>query len=316
MQKANEIREHISAIEQTRKITGAMEMISSNRMRQVMGHIEFNRVYFSYIRRTMRELLISSREITHPFLVERERQHRTYMVISGDKGFCGAHNSTVLNFALERFLANPGSGLITLGHTAESFFRSHNITPDICMMGIVQDPTLARAREVTAELTDLYDNAVTDEIRIIFTSFYGETKRQPIEARLLPVFLHDYGDIRDAEELEGIIYHPSAQMVFDMMIPQFTLGLLYGIMVQAYASEHFARMTAMRSATTNAKEMIDKLNTQYNLARQSAITNELAEIADAAEILRGDEQYDGEYSDYSRHHRDESSNSRTSWHHR
>jgi len=295
MQKANEIREHISAIEQTRKITGAMEMISSNRMRQVMGHIEHNRNYFTYIRRTVKEILESTHDVSHPFLQEREREHRTYVVISGDKGFCGAHNSTVLNFALEKIKARPGCGLITMGHTAEAFFKSHNIIPDICMMGIVQDPTLSRARHVATELTDLYDNVHTDEIRVIYTSFYGETKRQPIEARLLPVFVHDYVDIRDAEELDNIIYHPSAQIVFDKIVPHFILGLLFGIMVQAYASEHFARMTAMRSATTNAKEMIDKLNTQYNLARQSAITNELAEIADAAEILKGEEQYDGEY---------------------
>ena len=289
MQKANEIREHISAIEQTRKITGAMEMISSNRMRQVMGHIEHNRSYFTNIRRTIKEILVSSQDVSHPFLLERERHHCTYIVISGDKGFCGAHNSTVLNFALERFKENPGSGLITLGHTAESFFKSHGIIPDISMMGIVQDPTLARAREVASELTDLYERTATDEIRAIYTSFYGDTKRQPVEARLLPVFIHDYVDIRDAQELEGIIYHPSAQAVFDIMVPQFVLGLWFGIMVQAYASEHFARMTAMRSATTNAKEMIDKLNTQYNLARQSAITNELAEIADAAEILKDED---------------------------
>ena len=295
MQKANEIREHISAIEQTRKITGAMEMISSNRMRQVMGHIEHNRRYFTYIRRTMKEILMSSQDVSHPFLIDRERQHRTYVVISGDKGFCGAHNSTVLNFALERIKANPGSNLITLGHTAEAFFLSHDITPDHCLFGIVQDPTLPRARELARELTELYENESTDEIYVIYTSFYGETKRQPVEAHLLPVMPYDYGDIRDAQMLDGIMYHPSAQVVLDLMVPQFILGLLFGIMVQAYASEHYARMKAMRSATTNAKEMIDKLNTQYNLARQSAITNELSEIADAAEILRGEQQYDGEY---------------------
>jgi len=272
-----------------------MEMISSNRMRQVMGHIEHNRTYFTYIRRTMKEILISSQDVSHPFLADRERRHRTYIVISGDKGFCGAHNSTVLNFALERVKNNPGCGLITLGHTAESFFRSHGIEPDICFLGIVQDPTLPRAREIAQELTDLYESEATDEIYVIYTSFYGETKRQPVEAHLLPVMPYDYGDIRDAQMLEGIVYHPSAQVVLDLMVPQFVVGLLFGIMVQAYASEHYARMTAMRSATTNAKEMIDKLNTQYNLARQSAITNELSEIAGAAEILRGEEQYDGEY---------------------
>jgi len=291
VQKTNEIREHISAIEQTRKITNAMEMISSNRMRQVMGHIEHNRRYFTYLRRTMKEILSTSQDVSHPFLHERQRHHRTYVVFSGDKGFCGAHNSTVLGFALERVNSNPGCGLITLGHTAEAFFRSHNITPDVCMFGIVQDPTLARAREVAIELTDLYKNSGTDEISLIYTSFYGESKRQPIEARLLPVVLHDYVDIRDAEVIESIIYHPSAQTVLDLMIPQFVVGLMFGVMVQAYASEQFSRMTAMRSATTNAKEMIDKLNMQYNLARQSAITNELAEIADAAEIL-GVGEYD------------------------
>jgi len=300
MQKANEIREHISAIEQTRKITGAMEMISSNRMRQVMSHIEHNRTYFTHIRRSMKEILTTVKDISHPFLHARDRQRLTYVVISGDKGFCGAHNSTVLNFALERIRENPDSGLITLGQTAVPFFKAHGITPTESMTGIVQDPTVSRAREVVRTLTKMYEEEETDEIRVIYTSFYGETKRKPVEARLLPLFVHDYGDIRDAQELEGIIYHPSAQKVFDYMVPQFIFGLFFGIMVQAYASEHYSRMTAMRSATTNAKDMIDKLNTQFNLARQSAITNELAETADAAEILKGTQdyeqpEYDGEY---------------------
>jgi F-type H+-transporting ATPase subunit gamma len=295
MAKTNEIREHISAIEQTRKITGAMEMISSNRMRQVMGHIEHNRRYFTFIRRTMKEILTSSQDVSHPFLTGRERRHRTYIVISSDKGFCGAHNSNILNFALERIHADPDSGLITIGRTAESFFRSHGIIPDICLLGIVQDPTLTRAREVALELTELYENEHTDEIHVIYTSFYGETKRKPVIARLLPVLLPDYEDIRDAEELDDIMYHPSAQTVLDLMVPQYIIGFMFGVMVHAYASEHFARMTAMHSATTNALDMIKRLNTQYNLARQSAITNELAEIADAAEVLRGEQLYDGEY---------------------
>jgi len=295
MPKANEIREHISAVEQTKKITGAMEMISSNRMKQVMGHIEHNRRYFAYIRRTMKEILSSSRNVSHPFLTEREQPHRTYVVISGDKGFCGAHNSAVLNFALERIRAGSGSGLITLGHTAESFFHSRGLTPDICLLGIVQDPTLTRAREVARELTSLYENGHTDEICVIYTSFYGETKRKPVESRLLPVLLPDYDDIRDAAELDGVMYHPSAQTVLDMMVPQYIIGFIFGVMVQAYASEHYARMTAMHSATINAQDMIKQLNTQYNLARQSAITNELSEIADAAEVLKGEQHYDGEY---------------------
>jgi len=166
------------------------------------------------------------------------------------------------------------------------------------MLGIVQDPTLTRAREVAQDMTSLYDTAITDEIRVVFTSFYGETKCKPTEFRLLPVKLHDYADVRDAEELEDIMYHPSAQTLLDMMVPQYIIGLMFGVMVQAYASEHYARMTAMHSATTNAQEMIDNLRTQYNLARQSAITNEIAELAGANEILRGEDPYDGQQSWY------------------
>ena len=289
LQGPNEIRHHMAAIEQTKKITGAMELISSNRMRQVMGHISHNRRYFSYIRTTMKELLTSSQEVSHPFFAERPRGQCTYVVISGDKGLCGSHNSAVLNFALEHILANPGSSLITMGHTAESFFHSRGMTADIALLGIVQDPTLTRAREIAREMTSLYERELTDEIRVVFTSFYGETKCKPVEFRLLPVKLHDYDDIRDAEELEGILYHPSAQTLLDQMVPQYIIGLVFGVMVQAYASEHYARMTAMHSATTSAQEMIDGLRTQYNLARQSAITNEIAELAGANEILRENE---------------------------
>ena len=294
MQRANEIRLHIAAIEQTRKITGAMEMISSNRMRQVMSHIDHNSRYLTYIRRTMKELLTSSRDVSHPFFAMRPRRHCTYVVISGDKGLCGSYNSAVLNLALESIRGNPGAGLITLGHTAESFFHSRGMTPDICLLGIVQDPTLARAREVARELTRLYEDEFTDELRIIFTSFYG-VKGIPVEFRLLPVVLDDYKDIRDAEALQEIMYHPSPQTVLDLLIPQYIISLAFDAMVQAYASEHYARMNAMHSATTNAKEMIDDLQTKYNLARQSAITNEIAEIAGASEAQRGDQIYDGEY---------------------
>ena len=310
MDRPNEIRQHITAIEQTRKITGAMELISSNRMRQVMSHIEHNRRYFTYIRRTMKELLTSSQNVSHPFLLERPRHHVTFLVISGDKSLCGAHNSTVLNFALEQYndiceqnardeqiagmrdasgmRYDPGPSLITVGHTAEAFFLARGITPDVCLLGIAQDPTLTRTREVARMLTNLYEDEITDEIRVIFTSFYGETRSKPVEFRLLPVRLHDYEDIRDAEALEDIIYHPSAQLVLDMMVPQYIIGLIFGVMVQAYASEHFARMTAMHSATTNAQDMIDDLRTKYNLARQNAITNEIAEISSGAEAIRGD----------------------------
>ena len=286
MAGTNEIRRRISAVEQTKKITGAMEMVSSNRMRQVMGHIEQNRLFFANIRRTMKEILTSPHEASHPYFAKRPRDHATFMVISGDKGLCGSYNSAILKYAMKRFSETPGSALITLGNTAEEFFRMQGIIPDITLLGIAQDPTLAKAREVARELTHLYESELTDSIHIIYTSFYDESKGQPVEFRILPIRLHDYEDVRDAESLAEIIYHPSAQTVLDLLVPQYTIGLVFGVMVQAYAGEHFARMNAMHTATSNAQDMLGDLRTKYNLARQSAITNEIAEITGAAEILR------------------------------
>ena len=283
----NEIRRHIAAVEQTKKITGAMEMVSSNRMRQVMGHIEQNRLYFSNIRRMMKELLGSFHDVSHPYFDARPRHHTTFVVISGDKGLCGSHNSNVLNYALERIKETPNMALVAMGNTAEDFFHSRGMTPDISFLGIVQDPTLQKAREAARELTELYRSELTDDIHIIYTSFYGALKGKPVEFRLLPIRLHDYEDVRDAEELQDIMYHPSAQSVLDILVPQYMIGLMFGVMVQAYASEHFARMTAMHSSTTNAQDMLVDLQIKYNLARQSAITNEIAEITGAAEVLRG-----------------------------
>jgi len=282
----NEIKHRISAVEQTKKITGAMEMVSSNRMRQVMGHIGQNRVYFSNIRRMMRELLVSSQDVSHAYFEARPRHHTTFVVISGDKGLCGSHNANVLNYTMRRLReTTTETSLITMGNTAEDFFHSRGMTPDISFLGIVQDPTLQKAREVARELTNLFEMTLTDDIHVVYTSFYGESKGKPVEFRLLPVRLHDYDDVRNAEALQSIMYHPSAQSVFDILVPQYVIGLIFGVMVQAYASEHFARMNAMHSATTNAKDMLENLRVKYNLARQSAITNEIAEITGAAEVL-------------------------------
>lgn len=286
MQSANEIRHRMFAVEQTKKITGAMEMVSSNRIKQVMGHIDQNRLYFSNIRRTMKDLLLSARNVSHPYFAERSRGQNTFIVISGDKGLCGSHNSAVLNYALNRLNEIPGSTLVTLGNTAEAFFTQRGIIPDIVFQGIVQDPTLTRAREIARELTYLYEAELTDDIRVIYTSFYGSSKGKPVEFRLLPVILHDYDDVGATGLGQDMIYHPSAQEVLDILVPQYTIGLIFGVMVQAYASEHYARMNAMHAATSNAQEMLGILHTQYNLARQSAITNEIAEITGAAEVLK------------------------------
>lgn len=282
-----EIRHHIAAVEQTKKITGAMEMVSSTRMKRVMSHIEQNRRYFDYVQRTMKEILTSTQEVAHPYLCEvPEDGHCTFIVIAGDKGLCGSYNNNVLHLALDSISKVSKYSIVTIGNTAVDFFRARSITPDVTLLGLAQDPALSKARMLVRDIMNIYDSGQTNEVRIVYTSFYGETKNKPVVRRLLPIRLDDYTDISNDQTLSEIMYHPTPQVVFDLLVPQYILGTLFGVMVQAYASEHFARMNAMHSSTTNAQDMLKSLRTKYNMARQSAITNEIAEITGAAEILR------------------------------
>lgn len=287
MSSPTEIRHHIAAVDQTKKITGAMEMVSSTRMKRVMSHIEQNRRYFDSVQQMMKELLITSQGVSHPYLREVPENSRcTYIVIAGDKGLCGAYNHNILQFALGHIQKQPKHSIITIGNTAEDFFRSIGMTPDITLLGIAQDPVLSRARILVRDIMNIFDSGETDEVRVVYTSFYGETKNTPVMRRLLPILLDDYSNISGTETLSEVIFHPSPQAVLDLLVPQYILGILFGVMVQAYASEHYARMNAMHNSTTNAQDMLKTLRTKYNMARQSAITNEIAEITGAAEILR------------------------------
>lgn len=287
MASPSEIRHHIAAVEQTKKITGAMEMVSSTRMKRVMSHIEQNRCYFDNVQRTMKEILTTTQEVAHNYLCEvPDGGHCTFLVISGDKGLCGSYNNNVLHLALDDISKYPRHSIMTIGNTAVDFFRARSIIPDATLLGIAQDPALSRARMLVRDLMNIYDSGQTDEIRIVYTSYYGETKNKPVVRRLLPIRLDDYVGISNTQSFSEFLYHPSPQQVFDLLVPQYILGILFGVMVQAYASEHFSRMNAMHSATTNAQDMLKSLRTKYNMARQSAITNEIAEITGAAEILR------------------------------
>ena len=134
----------------------------------------------------------------------------------------------------------PRHALITVGRSAEAFFRARGIEPDVTILGIAQDPTLSRARQLARDIMRLFDMGETDEIQIVYTSFFGETKNMAVTRRLLPVVEDDYAGIESTEYVPEILYHPSEQEEFDLLVPQYVLGIILGVMVQSYASEHFA----------------------------------------------------------------------------
>lgn len=284
MQGLNEIRHHLQAVSQTRQITNAMYLLSSSRMRKAMTHIEYNREYYHRLRTTIKDILSKTHYVQEKYLHKRNGHRASFVVVASDKGLAGAYNSNVLNFALEKIKQFDQYYIATVGVMATDFFRQHGIDVDIEYLGAAQDPNLDSARDIANNLMRLYDEDLMDEVYLISTQFMNSASHQPRATRFLPLNLEDYDDVElEYEYSADMVYEPSPEEVLKTLVPQYAVGLIYDILNQSYASEHSARMNAMKSSMDNADEMIKKLNSQYNRARQFAITQEITEIAGGAQ---------------------------------
>jgi F-type H+-transporting ATPase subunit gamma len=282
MSEIPEIRHHLRVVEDTRKITRAMYLISSAKMQKALRMHERNSLYFRRVRSDIRFILDNSRAgLEHPYLQPRVSRRVAFLVIAGDKGMCGAYNDDVLRLARNAIEQHAGAeiSIFTIGETAAAFFERLDMQPDVQYLHMSQNPMLATSREITQELCDLYDRNLLDEIYVVYTHMHSTTHLQPTLLRLLPIVEADFAD---AEVLHGhtaeLQYYPSETEVLQRLVPQYLIGLTYTACVQAYASEHCARMTAMNASTRNADDMLGRLRLHLNRARQSDITQELTEI--------------------------------------
>ena len=282
MPKPNEIRHHIGAVEQTRKITNAMQLVATARAKKVIPKMEYNEIFLQQVQATMKDLLLSPHLGDHPYLVWKSHQKRTYIVISADKGMAGGYNSAVLGLAWKEISAKVPARedlrLISVGMMGDAFFRARGMTPDRQLGGVTQDPSLYNARQLAREVMELYDSKQTEHVFIVYTPFRNGAAARPIVHRILPIRISNFAEVESSEKPHEIMYHPSETEVFNELVPQFLVGYIFGALMHSYASEHTARMTAMQSATRNADEMLSRLRLEYNLARQAAVTQEIAEL--------------------------------------
>ncbi|MDR2753987.1 MAG: ATP synthase F1 subunit gamma [Oscillospiraceae bacterium] len=287
MQKANEIRHHIGTVEETRKITNAMQLVATARAKKVIPKMEYNARFLQQVQSVMKDLLLSPHLEKHPYLHWSSHQRRTYIVVSGDKGMAGCYNSAVLGMAWNEIKKSVGQRadwrkdihLITVGLMGEGYFRARGIVPDEQLGGVTQDPSLFNARQLALDVQERYDNKRTDQVFIIYTPYRNGAAAAPVVHRILPIRISDFLDVDSTERAHTIEYHPNEVQVFNELVPQFLVGYIFGALMHSYASEHTSRMTAMQSATRNADEMLEKLRLQHNLARQAAVTQEIAEIS-------------------------------------
>lgn len=287
MPSQSDLRQRMKAIGQTRQITHAMHLLSAAKVRQDAQWVELTRTYFYRVRAAMRDILERSKGIEHRYLEARPGDRVAYIVIAGDKGLAGGYNHNVLKFALEEIRRHECTELIAVGQVAKAFFEARGFPVNADFVGASQRPYLHHARRMIEHIFQLYDEERIDALYAIYTRYESTTDQHPRLIKLLPISLFEYQDVDLEYQYQAdILYEPSPQDVFDTLVPEFAVGLLFGLMVQSYVSEHTARMVAMENATQNADDMLADLSLEYNLARQYAITREISEISGAAEALR------------------------------
>lgn len=290
MASITEIRSRMRSIEQTLKITNAMYLISSAKVKKARKQLSEVEPYFDQLARTILDIFRHSPELQHRFIEghhkSREDRKTGFVVITGDKGLAGAYNHNVLKLAESYLERKKDSTLFLIGQMGRHYFEKKNIPIDGEFMYTAQDPTITRAREISNTLLNLYEDGALDEIYLVFTRSYSAMRMEPEIIKLLPLdraMLSAHRGLSEADQYRDVVrYEPSPEAVLDVLVPGVIKGYLFSALVESFCSEQNARMTAMDSASESAREMLKTLSLEFNRARQGAITQEITEIAGGA----------------------------------
>ncbi len=289
MANAKEIKERIASIEETRKITNAMYLISSSKMKQAKEKLAKTEPYFYAMQNEISRLLCYWPDIDNRFFDQREHipsKNRKIgiIAITSDKGLAGSYNHNVIK-TVENLIKEGGSDLLfVLGESGRNYFaKNHHGEMDFDFHYTVQNPTLHRSRLITDKMVELFCKEKLDEVHIVYTKMQSAVSAETEQIKLLPLKRGTFNQSCDVHFAKGgMNFYPSPNAVMDSIVPNYINGIIYGCLVESYYSEHSARMLAMQNATNSATDMLSELNMTYNRVRQSDITQELTEVVAGA----------------------------------
>lgn len=277
-----DIKRRIKSVESTMQITKAMELVASSKLRKAKEKVENSRPYFNTLYDTMRKISRSTKGLKSQFTVDRDTGKKGYIVVAGDRGLAGGYNSNVLKTAVSH-MDNQMYPVIAVGKKSMDFFNKRGYPLHGKFSSGAESIDVAEIHQISEEAIALYKSGEIDELYIVFTKFVSTLTQEPQIIKLLPLKFDDEGA---AAKSSLTVYEPSPEGVFDYLVPKYIDGIIFGAIVESFASEQGARRTAMESATDNAEDMIGSLQLKYNRARQATITQEISEIVAGAEALK------------------------------
>ena len=285
------LKERIESIQDTMKITNAMYLISSSKLRKARQNYQNVLPYFTRMRDTISRVVPHlPDEPVHPFFHEREKENpiRAYVVLTADKGMAGAYNQNLLKFLKEQCGSDPNARFYVIGQTGyRALLHKDPRLVEEFHYGATA-PTLQRARDITVDAIDDFKSGKLDEIYLVYTRIENALTSEPTMVRLLPL---DREHLQPAPKGFGdpsgeVEMFPDAWTVFEQTAPIYMHGMIFGAMTESYCAEQSARMTAMDSATKSANDMIRALQLEYNRTRQGSITQEITEIIGGAAAVQ------------------------------
>jgi F-type H+-transporting ATPase subunit gamma len=284
MAGGREIKTKIKSVQNTRKVTRALEMVSASKIRKAQERMKASRPYARLMRQMIGHIAQANTEYRHPYMVEREQVKRVgYIVVSTDRGLAGALNSGLFRKMLADIRQWQDQGVevdvVCIGQKATAFFRRLKVNMLASVSHLGEKPQSAQLIGVIKVMLDGYSAGTLDRVVLCYNNFVNTMTQKTTLDQLLP--------LPPSESLQtrfdwDYIYEPDAESVLNDVMMRYVESLVYQALLENIASEHAARMVAMKSASDNANKLIDTLNLIYNKARQAAITQEISEIVGGA----------------------------------
>lgn len=284
MASLRDIKNSINSTKKMSQITKAMEMTSAAKWNRGVMNAKSFVPYMEKIQEVTASIALGAQGMAHPMLEAREVKKTGYIVMTSDRGLAGAFNSNVIRRVYqtiqERHKSNDEFAIIAIGRVARDFFAKRGMNVALEIVGISDQPNFNDIKDIASSTVGMFADGTFDELYIYYSHYISAISQEVTDKKLLPLT-----DISTSNELTSYEFEPSAEEILEVLLPQYAESLIYGALLDSKASEHAARMTAMRNATDNAKEMIKNYSLIYNRARQAAITQEIAEIVGGAAAL-------------------------------
>ncbi|MFN3841866.1 MAG: F0F1 ATP synthase subunit gamma [Rehaibacterium terrae] len=284
MAGGREIKSQIKSVQNTRKVTRALEMVSASKIRKAQDRMKASRPYARLMRQVIGHIAKANTDYVHPFMAERAEVKRVgYVVVSTDRGLCGGLNSNLFRRLLAEIREWQTKGVevdvVCIGQKATVFFRRLKVNMLGSVTHLGEKPEVAQLIGIIKVMLDAYEAGRIDRVFLCYNDFINTMAQKPRTDQLLPL---PPSESLDTPHDWDYIYEPNAEHVLGHVLTRYIESLVYQAVLENVASEHAARMVAMKSASDNASKLIDTLNLVYNKARQAAITQEISEIVGGA----------------------------------